>query len=391
MLIMMYQVKTLIGLNISVFILMAGQGMITVLLPQRVMELGVSESSTGYLASAFALTYILVQVPMGRFSDRFSYKPFIISGYLLLGLAGLLYYFANSAGVIFAGRMVHGMGEAPVWALAAALLSLHYPAVKGRVLGLYNAALHLGFTAGPLLGLAALHWRPGRFQFLLYAVISFLGALLIWLLVSDSSGVKPARKDLQYGHIMGYLKQKSILSVLAGVVLYGGGYGLFVSTIPAFLIRTKGFSQPAIGLYFTLLFFCLGLSQLIAGPVGDRWGHRRFMMAGLGLSGAFLLPFPEMSYPAIYLSLIPAGLGLGMFAVASLVFLNGLAGDSHKGEMSGLYYLAWALGYFGLPLIGAQTGHSRGLALFFHVYAGLVILAALLPSNMVVKSDRKRL
>ncbi len=47
--------KTLWGLNLAVFLMMAGVGMIVALLPQRIIELGGSGDGVGYLGSTFAV------------------------------------------------------------------------------------------------------------------------------------------------------------------------------------------------------------------------------------------------------------------------------------------------------------------------------------------------
>ncbi len=58
--------KSVIPINISVFLIMLGVGMTVALLPQRIMNLSNSVSSVAYLASAFALPYVLFQIPIGN-------------------------------------------------------------------------------------------------------------------------------------------------------------------------------------------------------------------------------------------------------------------------------------------------------------------------------------
>jgi len=56
--------KTLLGLNVSVFLMMIGVGMIVAFLPQRIIDLDGHERNVGYLASMFAIAYIMLQVPV---------------------------------------------------------------------------------------------------------------------------------------------------------------------------------------------------------------------------------------------------------------------------------------------------------------------------------------
>lgn len=133
----MFRDKSLVGLNAAVFLMMMGVGMIVALLPQRVMDLSGSDELVGFLASGFALSYIILQIPVGRISDKIGFKYLIIAGYLLCCLTGLLFYIASNANLIFLGRLIQGAGEAPVWALAPALLSIRYSVSKGRVMGFF--------------------------------------------------------------------------------------------------------------------------------------------------------------------------------------------------------------------------------------------------------------
>jgi MFS family permease len=80
--------------------MMLGVGMIVALLPQRVLNLTGQASSVAYLTSAFAFSYVLLQVPYGNLSDRLGFKRFLMIGYLLCALAGMLYYFARSVNLI---------------------------------------------------------------------------------------------------------------------------------------------------------------------------------------------------------------------------------------------------------------------------------------------------
>ena len=82
--------KSVIAINLSVFLLMVGVGLIVALLPQRIMNLSASVSDVGKLASAYAIPSILLQIPIGNLSDRFGYKSFLVGGYLLCGLTGFV-------------------------------------------------------------------------------------------------------------------------------------------------------------------------------------------------------------------------------------------------------------------------------------------------------------
>jgi MFS family permease len=280
------------------------------------------------------------------------------------------------------------VAEVPIWALGPALLSRRYANTKGKAIGIYNASFHLGLSAGPLLGML-LGQMVGQNNpaFLFYAVVSFAGGLLVYAFVENprlSEGIHLEQFDLN--HILTFVTNRLTLVVLIGIALYGAGYGLAVTIIPAFLISVKGFSQASISLSFSLFYIAISLSQLIAGPVSDKKGRQGFMVCGLILAAAGLALFSPLQQPWINVSLTVASLGLGMFCVSSLAYLNECVSDSHRGTISGAYYLFWGLGYFLGPLAAGELGDSMGLSVSFYLLAGLLGIETILL--MVMGANR---
>lgn len=388
----MSRYKSLIALNASAFLMMLGVGMIVVLLPQKIMNLSHSVSTVGYLASAFAVTYVLTQVPLGRLADKAGFKVLITLGYVMSGITGLLYYWADTSTLILVGRMLQGVAEVPIWALAPALLSLQYANTKGKAIGLYNASFHLGLSVGPLLGMLLVQMGvQDNLAFLFFAGVSFAGALIIYLFVENPRSVEVVKVEpFNLNNILRVVTNRLTLMVLLGIALYGAGYGLAVTLIPAFLISTKGFDQAAISLCFSLFYIAISLAQLVAGPFSDKEGRQGMMIGGLVLAAAGLALFSPLPQPWVQVWLTVASLGLGMFCVASLAYLNECVSDSLKGTISGAYYLFWGLGYFLGPLAAGELSHSLGLS--FYLLAGLLgIEAILLMIAGAEGSQRKQL
>lgn len=365
----------MVGLNFSVFLMMLGVGMIVALLPLRIIDLTGSGSGVGYLASAFAVSYIVLQVPIGNLSDRAGFRPFLIGGYILCGLTGLLYFFSESAGLIFLGRILQGAGEAPVWALAPALLSLKYPAEKGKVMGIYNASIHLGLTAGPVLGILLSKFFDGSQAFIFYSAVCLLGALVIYFSVDNASGgVKKEKESLNLKNITALAANGETLATLAGITLYGAGYGIFLTVIPAFLISEKSFSQDSVGVFFALFYVAVSISQIISGPLSDKLGRRLFMTAGLFIAAGCLVVFHRLDQPLISFVLALASLGLGMFYLSSMAFLNDIVPVSLKGTVSGAYYLFWGIGMFFGPVLAGNGALTLFSAALFAEAAALMLV-----------------
>jgi len=120
-------------------------------------------------------------------------------------------------------------------------------------MGFYNAALHAGLTLGPILGIAVLKFYPENLAFLFYAIACFMGAVVTYWFVDSGGAAKVVNKEtISIKHMIALTSDKAILVALTGITLYGAGYGLFLTTIPAFLLSVKGYQQTFIQIVFAL-------------------------------------------------------------------------------------------------------------------------------------------
>lgn len=374
--------KTLIGLNVSVFLMMLGVGMIVAVLPQRILDFTSDSSQVGYLASAFALSYIALQVPIGNFADKYGFKLFLTVGYLLCFLTGILYYFSNSADIIFLGRLFQGLGEAPVWALAPALLSIKYPLAKAKVMGIYNASIHLGLTFGPVLGVVFSRVLKGNQFFLLYALVCILGALIIHFSVENPKANLDSKHSISLKSLLDLARDKQTAIVLVGITLYGAGYGAFLTNVPAFLIAVKDFNPSLVGIFFSLFYVAISVSQVLTGPLSDKFGRKLFMIIGLYTSGSGILLFSQFNLPWIIIILTLASFGLGIFYLSSMAFLNDIVPNSLKGTIAGAYYLCWGIGFFFGPIVIGQLGKLPGSNIGFYLFSVILIIEATVMTLM---------
>jgi MFS family permease len=380
--------KSVIAINVSVFLLMVGVGLIVALLPQRIMNLSSSVSDVGLLASAYAIPNVLLQIPIGNLSDRLGFKSFLAGGYLLSGLTGFLYFFADTPNLYFGGRFLQGIAEVPIWALAPALLSIQYASDKGKFMGIYNASLHCGLTAGGLMSIIILKLLQGNEAFLLFAVMGILGGLITILFVENPNQTSADKATaFEIRGIWSLLANRTNLIVFSGITLYGAGYGIFITIVPAFLISARGVSQTTIGVFFAFFYLALSLSQLFSGTWSDRKGRKPAMIAGLLIAAFGIAAFHKCRYPLFIVFLATASLGLGMFCVSSMAFLNERVSKSLKGTISGAFYFSWGAGYFFGPLLMGRIGTLVNFQAGFSLFSCLMI-AQVLAIIIFVKGKR---
>ena len=165
--------------------------------------------------------------------------------------------------------------------------------------------------------------------------------------------------------------------VLLGIALYGVGYGILLTTIPAFLLSIKHMSQTSVGVFFSLFYLAISLSQILTGGLSDKMGREIFMILGLIIAAAGMFVFPGLDQPCILAVLTLASFGLGVFYLSSMAFLNEIVPNTLKGTISGAYYLFWGIGFFfGPPLVG-KLGEMSGGTIGFFIYSLVLIMEAI--------------
>lgn len=347
--------RSTIALNGAVLLLMFGVGLITPLLPGKIFSYSHSTIQIGLLAAAFAFSYVLVQVPLGIVADRYGFKHFITAGYVFCGLAGVFYVLANSSFHVLAGRAVQGLGEAPVWALAPAILSLMNEEEKGKTIGWYNASIHLGLTSGSLLGLILMQSISERHLFMVYILLCFVSAIWTFLDVQERKVVDGGRDRRASGRYsekrLKLLGEPGIMSVLLGISLYGVGYGAFITILPNYISSVEAANSDVSGLTFVAFYIGITLAQFVGGPIVDSKGRLFPMIGGLFLFSTGMLFFFRIPTPGSIMMLFVSSFGLGFFLVGSLAFINDQVGPESKGFVSGLFYFFWGGGYFLGPAI----------------------------------------
>jgi MFS family permease len=377
----MKRYKEVFALNGTVLLFMAGVGMIVALLPRRMLVLSDSVSQVGWLASVFAVPYILFQLPAGRLADRIGFKALISGGYFLCALAGLIYYSAETSSAMLLGRMIQGIGEAPLWSLAPALLALRFSAERGAVLGMYNASIHLGLTAGSCIGILFFPVWHESGSFLFFSAVGLIGGLVNLFCIRDAGRPAPEEPvNFDSGQVWTLIHRGQMAPALFNVLLYGAGYGIFLTAVPAFFIKERDAGQASVGLMFTMFYAAIGLSQLLSGFLPERCGTRRPMICSMLMAALGMASFCRLLQPWSNLMLFIAALGLGLFAVSSMVFLNRGVPDSLRGTISGAFYLFWGTGFFIGPLMlgsfttvkGFETGFMTVAACF--LCGGIVLL-----------------
>lgn len=135
-----------------------------------------------------------------------------------------------------------------------------------------------------------------------------------------------------------------------------------------------------------------GVLSPVFGPLGDRWGYRFMMLAGLsvlsvGMLAGSLLP----AYGVVLLALFAAGLGKSLFDPALQSYVGETVPYRHRGLAIGVIEFSWAgSALIGIPLVGLLITQF-GWRSPFLVLGVLGLLSAVMLVVLIPRDNRRRL
>ena len=148
-----YRNRMLLAISASSAMAMLGIGMVV---PVRVLYAqshGASLAIIGAMASAFLLSSVVFQYPVGWLADLWGKRRVMNIGLIGLSILTLCWLIVTDPVLFVVLRFVEGIFAAGIFSSARALLADEIPdEQRGQAFGIYGACLNGGFLLGPALG-----------------------------------------------------------------------------------------------------------------------------------------------------------------------------------------------------------------------------------------------
>jgi MFS family permease len=319
-----------------------------------------SPEMLGIAMGAYGLTQAVLQIPFGRWSDRFGRKPLITIGLLFYALGSLLGMQADTVTGLAIARGIQGAGAVSA-SVTALMADLTRNEVRTRAMAVIGISIGLSFVLALVIApaLDAAIGVPGIFAVML--AMSLLGLVLLHVAVppepertggADSrklSGLleivnRPQLRPLYFGmfalHAImtaTFLSVPQVLETNLGIasehhwmVYLGVFLASILGTVPLVLKteRTGG-----AGRLFVASVFLTGVAQAM---LGFDHVHLWVVMAALVLFFA-VFNYLEARLPALLTQAAPAadrGAALGVFATSQFLgaFFGGVVGGVLLGQ-----------------------------------------------------------
>ncbi len=139
----------------STFLVATAFTLVTTLENEFNKRLGINAFGFSLAFSSLMIGRLIFQVPMGRFSDHFGRKPFILAGLLLMAPASALLGEVQTLTQFAVLRFIQGIGTAaivaPALALAGDMAQTDGEGRQGQQMSVVTTGFGLGIAFGPLL------------------------------------------------------------------------------------------------------------------------------------------------------------------------------------------------------------------------------------------------
>src|SRR5512147_1154848 len=134
--------RTFFTLLASMFASMLGMNIISPLLPLYAVKMGASSLEIGLVQAAFSISGVITLLFIGRLSDRFGRKQFLVGGLTVLAISSIGLMFARSPAHLVLLRFVQGLGASAHLVVSQAYMGDSIPAgSEGKWMGYFNAVL----------------------------------------------------------------------------------------------------------------------------------------------------------------------------------------------------------------------------------------------------------
>ncbi|RAL26445.1 MFS transporter [Thermoflavimicrobium daqui] len=284
-----------------------GLGLVDPILPAIAKQLDASPSQVSLLFSSYMLVTGIAMLFTGWISSRIGPKWTLLIGLMLIILFAFLGGTSNTVQQIIGYRAGWGLGNALFISTAlAVIVSVASGGAAGAII-LYEAAIGLGMSVGPLLGggLGSISWRGPFFG---VAALMIIGFLAISILLRDIP--KPKYRS-SLSDPFKALSHPGLFTLAITALLYN--YGFF--TLLAFSPFVLHMSEHELGLVFFFWGIMLAISSVIVAPkLMDRFGSIPTMYVTLVLLTLDLLVMGWGSYSqnTLVAAIVIAGFILGI-------------------------------------------------------------------------------
>lgn len=310
--------KNFILICISNFLYFGSFYLLLPTLPQYVGTLGGTTTQIGLVMGAFTLSSVVFRPYLGKATDRYGRKKFMLIGAGAFALLFVVYAQLSTIAPLFILRILHGIPHGCFLAASYAYIADYAPLERrGEVMGIYGVTNVISMALFPAIGSTII---AGTNSFTQLFTISCIAGAVAFLAILFIDEIRPQTSiTKQKTSSLAVIKKKSVLVASLTLFTAATAYGTIITFLPVYA-PNRGILN--FGIFFTTYAVFTLISRLVAGKLSDKFGRRKVIIPFLGLVALAVLMLPFLNN-VLLLILVGGcfGLGFGAFMPALNAFV----------------------------------------------------------------------
>lgn len=385
--------------------------------PAITKEFGFTASQMGWIFSAFTFAYAIFEIPSGWLGDTLGTRKALTRIVFCWTIFTMLTGAAIGFWSLLTIRFLFGAGEAGAFPNIARTVSRWFPIdEQGRGISVAFFGLAVGSAISVPIVFPLVERFGWRWTFVLVGLVGFVWCAVWYWWFRDEPQNHPAvneaelkliqaNKDglvAQSHHVPWKLIFTSRNLLAIGAMYFAFGYGIFfyVTWLPTYLIKARGFSNEYAKWFSALPWVVSGLAFLFGGWLTDRLAQRDLKLArrGVGMVG-YLVSGAALIAVAMTPNRVAAACLLAVAACFQMMTLSASwsvcldVGRKNAGVVTGFMNMIGNLGGTLSPIVvGQAVDRLQSWTLPFYIAAGVFAFSAVMwlfvdPYQSVVEEN----
>jgi len=353
-------------------------------------DFGLDYTQSGFVISAFMLSYGFGQLPAGLLADRVGPRMLITTGILGVAVAGLLVGLSHTYLTMIVFLVLMGLLAGGYHPAAPPLISASVkPENLGRALGLHMIGGGASFFMAPIMAAwiaATWGWRG---PFIALAVPAAMVGIVLYIILgrrglAKKSQTKAATSEKDKTPDQGRLSRLVyfiFLATFTHAVLFST-----MSFIPLFLVDHFLIPKATAGAMIAIIYSAGLWVGPLGGYVSDRWGRVPVVVTVCLMTGPliYLLNLAPYRWGIVVLLLI-MGVTIYIRMPVSEAYIVGRTSERRRSTVLGIYFFGnMEGGGLFAPIMGYLIDHL-GFSATFTIAGATVVAVALVCSVLLTR------
>ncbi len=353
---------------------------------------------TSFIVS-FGLVKAFANLVSGQLADRWGRKHVLVTGWLIGLPVPFMIIGAPNWEWIIAANVLLGLSQGFAWSMTVIMkIDLVGPKSRGLAVGLNEFAGYFAVGATAFLtGYLASQYGLRPVPIYLGVFYAVAGTLLSMLVVRDTRHhveleAKGAAKDaspLSFRDVflLTSFKDRNLFAASQAGLVNNLNDGMSWGIFPLFFAGL-GLGVERIGIIKAIYPMVWGITQVVTGPLSDRWGRKGLIVGGMWIqAGGLILTAVSSEFSGWMVASVLLGLGTAMVYPSLIAAVSDAAHPSWRARSLSVYRfwrdLGYAIGALSAGLIADRFGFAAAIytigALTF--VSGCVVAAVMTDDN----------